>query len=80
VRDLGGPDVPAIGFAIGMERLILLLQQEHGEEARAPRVFSAAASRKRPGGRNGLRGPQPQGPDAPRRQIRRKLCPHPRRR
>ncbi len=42
VRDLGGPDVPAIGFAIGMERLILLLQQEHGEEARAPRVFIAA--------------------------------------
>ena len=28
VRDLGGPDVPAIGFAIGMERLIMLLQQE----------------------------------------------------
>jgi histidyl-tRNA synthetase len=28
VRDLGGPDIPAIGFAIGMERLILLLQQD----------------------------------------------------
>jgi len=42
VRDLGGPDVPAIGFALGMERLILLLQQEHREEVRTPRVFVAA--------------------------------------
>jgi histidyl-tRNA synthetase len=42
VRDLGGPDVPAIGFAIGMERLILLLQQEQKEEARTPRIFIAA--------------------------------------
>lgn len=42
VRELGGGDVPAIGFAIGMERLILLLQQEHEEETRAPAVFIAA--------------------------------------
>jgi histidyl-tRNA synthetase len=42
VRELGGPDVPAIGFAIGMERLILLLQQEHRQEVRVPRVFIAA--------------------------------------
>jgi histidyl-tRNA synthetase len=42
VRDLGGPDVPAIGFAIGMERLIMLLQQEHREQVRAPRVFIAS--------------------------------------
>ena len=35
VRDLGGPDVPAIGFAIGMERLIMLLRQEHREQVRA---------------------------------------------
>jgi histidyl-tRNA synthetase len=41
VRDLGGPDVPAIGFAIGMERLIMLLQQEQREQVRAPRVFIA---------------------------------------
>jgi len=27
VRELGGPDTPAIGWAIGLERLILLLQQ-----------------------------------------------------
>ncbi len=26
VKDLGGPDVPGVGFAIGMERVILLLQ------------------------------------------------------
>ncbi len=38
VRDLGGPDVPAVGFAIGMERLIMLLQQEHSEKVRAPQV------------------------------------------
>ncbi|MGA2026730.1 MAG: histidine--tRNA ligase [Syntrophobacteraceae bacterium] len=42
VRDLGGPDVPAIGFAIGMERLIMLLQQEHREQVRAPFVFIAS--------------------------------------
>jgi histidyl-tRNA synthetase len=38
VRDLGGPDVPAIGFAMGMERLILLLQQEHREQVSALQV------------------------------------------
>jgi len=41
VRDLGGPDVAAIGFAIGMERLIILLQQEQREMVRAPRFFIA---------------------------------------
>ncbi len=29
VQELGGPDTPAIGWAIGLERLILLLQQLH---------------------------------------------------
>jgi histidyl-tRNA synthetase len=28
VTELGGPDTPAVGWAIGMERLILLLQQQ----------------------------------------------------
>jgi histidyl-tRNA synthetase len=28
VRQLGGPDVPGIGFAMGMERLIMLLSQQ----------------------------------------------------
>jgi histidyl-tRNA synthetase len=41
VRDLGGPDVPGIGFAIGMERLILLLQQEQPSPARVPPIFIA---------------------------------------
>jgi len=41
VRDLGGPDIPGIGFAIGMERLILLLQQEQTEEVRHPLIFVA---------------------------------------
>ncbi len=41
VRDLGGPDLPAIGFAIGMERLILLLQQDRDEKKCPPVVFVA---------------------------------------
>lgn len=50
VRDLGGPDIPGIGFAIGMERLILLLQQEQEARPRSAEVFIAAlgeAPRKR---------------------------------
>lgn len=42
VRDLGGQDVPGIGFAIGMERLILLLQQEREAAPRRPAAFVAA--------------------------------------
>jgi histidyl-tRNA synthetase len=42
VSDLGGPDIPGIGFAIGMERLILLLQQEQGKPGREPRIFVAS--------------------------------------
>jgi histidyl-tRNA synthetase len=42
VKDLGGPDVAGIGFAIGMERLILLLQQDRAHSARAADVFIAA--------------------------------------
>jgi histidyl-tRNA synthetase len=42
VRDLGGPDVPAIGFAVGMERLIMLLQQEQRKKVRTPRFFIAS--------------------------------------
>jgi histidyl-tRNA synthetase len=41
MKDLGGPDLPGIGFAIGLERLILLLQQERSEERRPPGVFVA---------------------------------------
>jgi histidyl-tRNA synthetase len=31
VKELGGPDVPGIGFALGLERLLLLLSAEGGE-------------------------------------------------
>lgn len=41
MRDLGGPDLSGIGFAIGMERLILLLQQLRSEPQRSPLVFLA---------------------------------------
>lgn len=41
MKDLGGPDMPGIGFAIGLERLILLLQQQRAEEKRAPKIFIA---------------------------------------
>ncbi len=41
VRDLGGPDIPGIGFAIGMERLILLLQQDQPERERPAPVCIA---------------------------------------
>ncbi|MEO0350016.1 MAG: histidine--tRNA ligase [Cyanobacteria bacterium P01_A01_bin.15] len=33
VEQLGGPEVPAIGFAIGLERLTILLQQLHSTPA-----------------------------------------------
>lgn len=42
MRDLGGPDVPAIGFAMGMERLVLLLQQEKEMALRTVRCFFAS--------------------------------------
>lgn len=41
VRDLGGPDIAGIGFAVGMERLILLLQQDQVPPVRVPRFFVA---------------------------------------
>jgi histidyl-tRNA synthetase len=42
VRDLGGQDLPGIGFAIGMERLILLLQQEQSAKRQASRIYVAS--------------------------------------
>ncbi len=42
MKDLGGPDLPGIGFAIGMERLILLLRQVQNEVKRGPDLFVAA--------------------------------------
>jgi histidyl-tRNA synthetase len=40
VAELGGPDIPGIGFAIGMERLLLILPDE--PLARGPLLFIAA--------------------------------------
>jgi histidyl-tRNA synthetase len=31
VKHLGGPEVPAFGWAIGLDRLAILMQQLHGE-------------------------------------------------
>ena len=41
VKQLGGPDHPGMGFAIGMERLIELLQQGAQEDAPVPALFMA---------------------------------------
>lgn len=39
IKQLGGPSLPAFGFAVGMERLLLVLNQEISQER--PRVFLA---------------------------------------
>jgi histidyl-tRNA synthetase len=41
VKELGGPDVPGIGFAAGVERLALLVAQQEKEHAVKPVVFIA---------------------------------------
>jgi histidyl-tRNA synthetase len=42
VEQLGGKPTPAIGFALGMERLVqLLIQQDLGAEIERPRVYVA---------------------------------------
>ena len=40
-EEIGGPSIPAIGFAIGMERLVMLLAEERNY-SRHPHVFLAA--------------------------------------
>jgi histidyl-tRNA synthetase len=42
VKQLGGPDLPGIGFAMGMERLVLMLQQQEGEPQPQSGLFIAA--------------------------------------
>jgi len=42
VQELGGPDIPGIGFAIGFERLIALLEAADSHAAPAPDLFVAA--------------------------------------
>ncbi len=46
VRDLGGPDIPGIGFAIGFERLMALLPEGQMEVSPAPTLFVAALGNK----------------------------------
>jgi len=41
MKALGGPDLPATGFAIGMERLILLLDESAGAVGNSNRLFVA---------------------------------------
>ena len=41
VKELGGPDIPAIGFAIGEERLSVLLSQQDAAIPQAPLLFVA---------------------------------------
>ena len=41
VRELGGPEVPGIGFAAGVERMALLLAQQGKERSTKPLLFIA---------------------------------------
>jgi histidyl-tRNA synthetase len=41
MRDIGGPDIPGIGFAMGMERIVLLIPEEK-EKRGFPNLFIAA--------------------------------------
>jgi histidyl-tRNA synthetase len=41
VAQLGGPAIPGIGFAIGIERLVMLLQAQERENAAVPELFIA---------------------------------------
>jgi len=42
VREFGGPETPAVGFALGMERLVALISGSAGPEAPRPDVFIAS--------------------------------------
>jgi histidyl-tRNA synthetase len=46
VRELGGPDTPAVGWAIGMERLIILLQQLQQSPVIAPDFYMVSRGEK----------------------------------
>lgn len=46
VKLLGGPDHPAMGFAIGVERLVTLLDDGREQEPMAPHLFVAALGEK----------------------------------
>lgn len=42
VRELGGPDIPAIGFAIGFDRLVEVVQRQAHPPDSGPDIFIAA--------------------------------------
>ena len=42
VEELGGPDIPGIGFAIGFERLVSLLPENEADNPPGPLLFIAA--------------------------------------
>jgi histidyl-tRNA synthetase len=42
VKLLGGPDHPAIGFALGVERVVSLMNEEFSPEIKCPDLFIAA--------------------------------------
>lgn len=46
VEEFGGPKTPAIGFAIGMERLTTLIKEKGGISAPVPDLFIAALGKK----------------------------------
>ena len=41
VKGLGGPDIPGVGFALGVERLVLSMADHAGAASPAPEVFIA---------------------------------------
>ncbi|MBZ4422078.1 histidine--tRNA ligase [Myxococcus sp. RHSTA-1-4] len=43
MKGLGGPDVPAVGFAIGLDRLVLLLKESGRKFTSSPDLFVAVA-------------------------------------
>ncbi len=49
VEELGGPSIPAVGFGMGMERVVMLLEQQNGGTLvvpdHCPDVFVASLSR-----------------------------------
>lgn len=42
VAELGGPDTPAVGWAIGLERLVLLLQDRHPKPTQSVDIYVVA--------------------------------------
>ena len=94
VRDLGGPDISGIGFAIGMERLAALIPEQDKNAAEGPFLFIAALGEKAVEkafflcNRLRMKGirvemdydrPESQEPDEKGRQVEQRLCPYSRR-